>query len=186
MPFGPNWTARLLVSDRTAPLDAVYASCGTVAADERDEARDVDDRAAAALDHVRDGVLAAEEHAADVDGHDLVPGVDVGVDDRVVGGRHDPGVVVEHVQAAIRVDRRVDHRLGVGLPGNVGGDSDRLAAGVAYLPGGVLGGLRADVGQHQARALGREHPGRDPAHPAARAGDDRDLVLEPHTAPPIV
>ena len=29
MPFGPNWTARLRVRLRTAPLDAVYASCGT-------------------------------------------------------------------------------------------------------------------------------------------------------------
>ena len=30
IPFGPNWTARLRVSERTAPFDAVYASCGTL------------------------------------------------------------------------------------------------------------------------------------------------------------
>ena len=76
MPFGPNWTARLRVRLRTAPFDAVYASCGHGAADEGHEARDVDDRAAAGRLHRRDGVLAAEEYAADVDGHDLVPDVD--------------------------------------------------------------------------------------------------------------
>ena len=29
IPIGPNWTARLRVSDRIAPFEAVYASCGT-------------------------------------------------------------------------------------------------------------------------------------------------------------
>ena len=127
-PLGPNWTARLRVRLMIAPFDAVYASCGTRAAEQRHEARDVDDRARALLDHLRDRVLAAEEDAPDVDGHDLVPGRDVGVDDRVVGLGHDPGVVVEDVDAAVGRDRVVDHRLRGGLVRDVGPDVRRLAA----------------------------------------------------------
>ena len=85
------------------------------AAEQRHEARDVDDRARALLDHLRDRVLAAEEDAADVDRHDLVPGRDVRVDDRVVGLGHDPGVVVEDVDPTVRGDRVLDHLPGAGL-----------------------------------------------------------------------
>ena len=74
------------------------------------------------VDHGGDRVLAAEEHAAHVDGHDRVPGRDVGVDHRVIRLGHDPGVVVEAVDAAVGRERVIDHRLGVGLVRDVGLD----------------------------------------------------------------
>ena len=80
-------------------------------AEERDERRDVDHRAAAALEQVRDAVLAAEEDALGVDGLHAVPGVDRGVEDRGVVGGRDARVVVEDVDAAEALRRRVHHRL---------------------------------------------------------------------------
>src|SRR6266566_2418054 len=74
-PFGPNWTARLRVSERMAPLDDVYASCGT------EQPRRATKLAMLMLDHARDGEFAAEENAADVDGHHLVPDRHIGVHD---------------------------------------------------------------------------------------------------------
>ena len=88
-------------------------------AEDRDEAGDVDDRSAMTLDHLGNGVLAGEIHASNVDGHDLIPGLDRRVDDRMVGLRHDPGVVVEDVEAAVLLDRQVHHQLRVGLDRHV-------------------------------------------------------------------
>ena len=153
---------------------------GDRAAEDRHEAGDVDDRPGALFDHDRDGVLAAEEDAADVDGHDLVPRRDVGVDDRVVGLGHDPGVVVEDVDPAVRGDGLVDHRLGARLGRDVDLDEARLAAVLADEADRLLAGRLAELCDDDLRAFGGEHPGGHPAHPAAGAGDDADLVGQSH------
>ena len=132
------------------------------------------------LDHLGNGVLAGEIHASNVDGHDLIPGLNRRVDDRMVGLRHDPGVVVEDVETAERLDRQVRHGLRVGFDGDIGDDRHRLAACGADLADGFLGGLAVIVGHHHARSLGREPEGGHAPHAAARAGDDRNLVLESH------
>ena len=105
--------------------------------------------------------------AADVDGHDLVPGRDVGVDDRVVGRGHDPGVVVEGVDAAEGRHRVVDHPLRLVLLRHVGGDGGRLAAGRGHLGRRRLGHLLRHVDADDLRALRGEHRAR-PCAPCRR------------------
>ena len=65
--------------------------------------RHVDDRPATLLAHHRDRVLAAEHRAAQVDGHDPLPGVDLHVGDgpvlRELRRFRERGVVVEDVEA---------------------------------------------------------------------------------------
>ena len=109
-----------------------------------------------------------------------VPDPFVGRVDRPVLGQHHAGVVVQDVQAAEPVDGGVHHRLRVGLLRDVGVDVRGLAAGVADLRGGGLAGLVGDVGEDDPRALAREQAGRDPAHPARPAGDQRDLPVQTH------
>ena len=103
------------------------------------------------VDHPRDRVLAAEEDAADVDGHDLVPGRDVGVDDRVVGLRHDPGVVVQDVDAAVDLGRVLDHPRGRCLVGHVGLDEARLAARLPDESNGLLARFLVELGDDDLR-----------------------------------
>ena len=90
----------------------------------------VEDHAARALGlELQHGMLAAEEHAAEVDGDEPME-----VFERVVlelhaePRRRDAGVVVEHVEAAERLDRGGDHGDDVVLDGHVGGDGDGGAA----------------------------------------------------------
>ena len=143
--------------------------------------RDVDDRAAAAAPHRRDRVLAAQEHALGVHGHDLAPlldrgGLDVGHDD-------DARVVHEHVEPAEARERRLDHLAPALLVAHVVAHEDRVAAD-------RLGRLAAErlvhVGEHDARALAREHL--RAAAPDARRGarHDRHLVFDAsrHDLPP--
>ena len=68
----------------------------------RDERGGVDHRAAGRVvgEQMRDAVLAAEEHALEVDVLDALPGLERGVEHRRVVGRRDPGVVEEHVDPA--------------------------------------------------------------------------------------
>ena len=153
--------------DRQAPRQrqdrALRRSVGVLrhaAADQRDEARDVDDRPAARLDHRRDRELAAEEDAADVDGHHRIPGRDVGVDDRVVGLGHDAGVVVQAVEPAVGRDGMVDHRLRVGFAGDVGLDEGGLAAGGAHHVDGLCAGRLASTRRRRPWLLRRRTSGR--------------------------
>ena len=70
-----------------------------------DEARGVDDRARLLLEHVRQGGLAAQVDGGEVDLLHPAPRVEVGVEDRVVVGRADPGVVERDVDRAVGVVR---------------------------------------------------------------------------------
>src|SRR3954471_5580852 len=173
--------------DRKAPGQAEHSALrggvrilGHRAADQRDEARDVDDRSAAGDLHRRDGVLAAQEHAADVDRHDLVPDVDRRVGHGMVRLRHDARVVVQDVEPAIRPNGVVDHLLRVGLVRHVRLHERRLPAGRRDLVHGLAPGRLAELRDHDLRALLGEHPGRDAAHPTTAPGDDRNLVRESH------
>ena len=181
MPFGPNWTARLRVSGEQRPLRGGVRVLRDRAADERHEAGDVDHRPAALLDHPRDRVLAAQEDAAHVDRHDLVPDRHVGVGDRVVGLGHDPGVVVEDVDAA--VGRRSRGRPS---PSRRPRRDTSTRAKLAWPPWPrrcrtvSRAGLLTVLGDDDLGPPGGEHQGGGPAHAAPGAGDDRDLVGESH------
>src|ERR687888_1191213 len=144
-------------------------------AHERDEGGDVDHRAAAALEQVRDAVFAAQEDALRVHVLYSRPGLGLGVEDRRVLRGHDPGVVVEDVDAAVAVgDRAVEAFDALRV-----GDVHLVEEGVAALGGGCLALLPGDVGDADACALGGEEERRLSADPAGRAGDDDDLALEP-------
>ena len=77
----------------------------------------------------------------------------------------------------------IDHPLGVGLLRDVGADEGRLAAGGPDEVHGLRPGGLAVLGDDDAGALGGEQLGGDTTHPAATAGDDRDLVVESHPTP---
>ena len=79
-----------------------------------------------------------------------------------------PGVVVEDVETAERVDGPVDHHPGPGLVRDVGGDRDRVAAGSSDLPGRLVRGRTVEVDRDDPGALLREHEARDATHAAAR------------------
>ena len=77
----------------------------------RDERRGVDDRAALLLEHVGQRGLAAQVDAGQVDLLHPPPGLEVGVEDRVVVGRADAGVVEGDVDRAVGVLRRSEERV---------------------------------------------------------------------------
>ena len=101
MPSRANCTpsSRLIAS--TPPLDGGVGDLRGRRAHHRHERRGVDDRAAALLAHVRDDRLAAQVDAGQVDLLHPPPGVEAGVQDRVVVGRGDAGVVERDVDAAV-------------------------------------------------------------------------------------
>ena len=92
----------------------------------------VDDRAAAAFEHGRDGEATAEHDAVEVDTHRSAPRIERHGDDVLVGEVElDHGrVVVEEVQSAVRSDGVGDHALDCVGIGDVG-DLDPGAAPVA-------------------------------------------------------
>ena len=118
---------------------------------------------------------AAQVDALRVHVEHPVPGIRLGVEHgRVVGG-HDPGVVVEHVDAAVPVHGCRVHRLHALGIGDVDLLEERLAAGSRRL----LAGLGTDVGDADRRALLGEQLRRLAADPAPGAGDHDDLAVEP-------
>ena len=143
-------------------------------AGEGHERGDVDDRAAAALEQMRDPVLAAEEDALRVDVLHALPRLDLRLEDRGVVRGHDPRVVVEDVDSAVALGRRGVHGLhAVGV-----GDVHLLEEGLAALGCGRLALLGIDVGDADACALLREEDRGLPADAAGGAGDDGDFSVQ--------
>jgi len=90
-------------------------------------------------------------------------------------GVDQPGVVDQHVQRPESLEGRFEEAVHIGRRGDVAGHGQRVVAGrLRYGPGG----LRIDVGHHQARALFGEAE-RDRAPDAGPAtSDDGDLAGE--------
>ena len=143
-------------------------------AEERDERGDVDDGAAAALEQVRDAVLAAEVDALRVHGLDAVPRVGLGLEDRRVVAGRDAGVVVEDVDAAEALLRRVVHRAHAVRVGDVDLNGERVAASAAVCS--AASALTSAAQTCAPSSLNSDR--RFAAHAAAGAGDDRDLSVE--------
>jgi hypothetical protein len=98
---------------------------------------------------MRDPVFAAEEDALRVDVLNALPGVDLGLEHRIVVSRHDPGVVVEDVDAAVALRSGAEHLLdALGI-----GDVDPLEERFACLGSGLLPLILRDVGNADARSL---------------------------------
>ena len=148
--------------------------CG---AHERHERRDVDHRAAPALEQVRDPVLAAEEDALRVHVLDALPDLHRCLQNgRVLVGR-DAGVVVQDVDPTKPIGGGAHHRLDRPFVGNV--DRERECRTIWAEANRFRGRSLVDVGDAHARALRGEHLGRHASHAAARPGDDACLPVEP-------
>src|SRR5258707_736103 len=129
------------------------------------------------------GIMPEADHSVidtDVATWDQVMAVNVRVDHRVVGLRHDPGVVVEDIDAAVRRNRLIDHRLRRGLVRDVRLDERRIATGLADEPDGLLAGCLTELRHDDLRPLGGEHLACHAAHAPAGPGDDRNLVGQAH------
>jgi NADH-quinone oxidoreductase subunit N len=147
------------------------------AGDPRQRAAHVDDAAAPPLDHPGGHRLAAEEAGLRLRVElplVVLPPVLGERDDREVDG----GVVDEDVdRAELRLDA-ADHRLDLRPDGGVGADEDGPPAGGGDLLDDLLprAAIR-DVVHGDLRALAGERLRDGGADPAARSGDDGDLVL---------
>ena len=124
---------------------------------------------------------AAQIHALGVDVLDSLPCVDVRVEDRRVVGRHDAGVVVEHVYSAVALCRRLIHLLDASGVGHV----HRNEESVETTRGGLLAGIRIDVGDANPSPLIGEHQGRLAADATGRSGDYAYLSVEPAHHPSV-
>src|SRR5262249_19981655 len=148
------WIAVILVNNRTAPLEAMYAG-GPNGHQARDR-RDVHNRAATSPARGRNGVLRAQKHPLRIHRHDAVP---VGFS-RVLDplAEYNTRIIHQDIQFAIAVDRRAHGLDPIGLVGHIQIHVGRLTAPSAdrllhLLPRGVQ-----DVAHHHAGAFLREEP----------------------------
>ena len=143
----------------------------------RDERGGVHDGPATLHPHVADRFLAAQVDRGQVDLLDPAPGVQAGVQDRVVVGRGDPGVVERHVHRSEGDVCRAEGRGHVIRRRHVG-----VHEQAARLRRGLLPGRVVDVDRDHVRAVRREPPRGGQPDPAAGPGDDDGPALEPHKA----
>src|SRR5258705_2708671 len=146
------------------------------------QARDrggVDDAALVLLEHHRQHVLHAQEHADDVDVEHPAKTLQRIFDDRLDIAL-DAGVVVEHVDGAEPVDRGADIFGDLVFPGDVGFHRERLRRGRQILDRGFEVFLAAVDRDDAGAALGQEPDGRA-TDDAGRAGDDGDLAVQPNS-----
>ena len=98
-PLAGELHAELARQGEHAALGSRVADLAGRRAHDGNERRGVDDRAPAAGEQVRDGVLAAQIDRREVDPLDALPRLEPGVEDGVVVGRADAGVVAADVDA---------------------------------------------------------------------------------------
>src|SRR3954470_7060896 len=146
-------------------------------ADETAEGGAVDDRAVALVAHLVQLVLHAGPDAAQVYGGDAVEGLG-----RFVGcvrqRKHDPCVVVGHVQPAELGDGALDEAGDLVFVGDVAGDAERAMAGHGQLVSRGCQRLLFDVGQHDGRARRGEGAGGVEPHAGSGTGGQGALAAE--------
>jgi len=103
-----------------------------------------------------------------------VPRLDARVEHGRVVVRRDSGVVVEHVDRAVALSRRVHHRLDARLVRHI----DLLRERIARVAGDALRGFEVHVGDADLRAFFAEEQRRFAAHASAGARDHADLAVE--------
>src|SRR5215207_4136415 len=118
-------------------------------------------------------MLAAQIDALEIHVLDALPGFEPRLQNGVVVGRGDAGVVEEHVYAAKALRRLAVHPLHVVGVGYVGVDVDAL-----YLGGRLLPRLVCQIRYADAGAFLGEAAGRLAADAAGAAGYDDDLPSE--------
>src|SRR5208282_5873483 len=125
----------------------------------------VDYHAAALLDHLRDRILAAEEHALQAHVHDPVPFFLAGV--HYGFGHEDAGVIEQDVEPAERAYRFIDHALDFRADAHVHRHRFRDAAGPL------------DLGRRVARRLRARRPPLPSRLPAQTESRSRARFLNP-------
>ena len=135
----------------------------------------------AVFDHRRDRVFREQEHALDIDLHDLAILLRLLVDHAAAAA--DADIVVEEIEPAELIDGGVDQLPAIVLVGDVAGDRGRRAAFVPDHLDGAFGELEIAVGDHHFRAGPRQQDRRraaiaDAVACRAAAGDQRDLAGE--------
>ena len=118
-------------------------------------------------------MLAAQEHAGEVDGENTLPGREFGREDRHVTREQNSCVVDEDVHAAEpEIDLVVEPRDAL-LAGDVDRERLGLPAGRGDLRRDTARRFLADVGAGDASSLGGETERAGPADPAPGTGDRR-------------
>src|SRR5215472_9951061 len=149
--------------------------------------RDINDGAAArCLLHRRDRMARGNEHAVDIDPHDLPPLLRSDLGD--AAGTADADIVVETIEAPESRDRRVDHRACLLLIGNIGDKGGGGAAIVRDHRYGPFGPRAIEIDDEDLRTGAREQDRRctaiaNPVIGCAASGDDRYLSVEPECVP---
>ncbi len=116
--------------------------------------------------------LGAVDHPAEVDGHGLVPGVEI----RIVGrpAAVHPGIVAEHMDAAEGLQRLVHGRLQIAPVSHIGADEGDRIVSRERRPG-LVDVRHAPVGDHNLHAFGEKRAHHAEADAVRAAGDERDL-----------
>ena len=166
-----SWTIAALL-DRVEPAAGLR--------DLRRDRREVDDRAAAAREHVRVHGLRGHHRARDVDVQRLEP---VGARRREALVDVRAGEVDEEVDAAEARGRRGGELLELRVVADVGGGEQHRVAELVHQPAAAV---LVDVGDRDARARGDEGAHDRGPDQGRAAGDDRRLALEPTHRPLLV
>ena len=139
----------------------------------------VDDRAAAALGHLAVHRAGAHQRAVEVHAHELLVVVPVDGDEEVELHAAEDRRVVDQVVDATELGECLGRHLlgGVGIR-HVDPHGERVAAFTLDAVGDLLRAFGVDVGDDDGGTLTGERLGVRLADAAARAGDDRHLLLE--------
>jgi hypothetical protein len=132
----------------------------------------------AVVQHQRDLVLEAQEHAAQVDAEDPVP-LGLGEVGQWLGVLLDAGVVERDVEVPERLDGLVECRLDLVGRGDVAAHGEGASAGLVDQPSRFVVVLLGHVGDDHAGALAGERECRGAADTGRGAGDEGDLAGEP-------
>ncbi len=116
-------------------------------------------------------MLAAQVHRRQVDPLHTLPRIEPGVEDGVVVGRADAGVVAADVDPAVAAGHLAVQRLDLVRGGDVGPHEHAAGRG-----GHRAAGVLVEVDHRHLRALGGEALAHGAADAAGAAGDDADRV----------
>ena len=136
------------------------------------------------LQHHRQHVAHAEEHALQIDADHLI-------EDRLVvflrrrGPPLDAGVVEEAVDRAVGIERRLHVVLHLGGFRDIGTHEARIATALAHEFGARLAGGRVEIDHHDLGAASREADRAGATDAAATAGDQGHLACEFHRSFPL-
>jgi hypothetical protein len=134
---------------------------------EAEDRGDVHDRAGLARAHRRGDGAAHQEHAGEVDGDHLVPGLDrEGIDRLAVAGSHaDSGIVDQDVDAPVAGEDVGDARGDRRAVGDIDGD------GIAPVAGRLAHAVEVAIAEHDGRAVADQSLGAGLADAGRSTGD---------------